>query len=92
MVLQAGLAAARGGAVLVALEARPSRRGCRAGCRQQAVQQEDVEKRMVSAVMPTGTKGSRSMQRTSTYSTPRSRSACSGRSPGWITRLGRMVP
>jgi hypothetical protein len=56
------------------------------------VQQEDIEQRMVSRVMPTGTKGSRSMQRTSTYSTPRSRSACSGRSPGTITRLGRMVP
>ena len=47
---------------------------------------------MVPALMPTGSKGSRSMQRTSTYSTPRSRSACSGRSPGRITRLGRMVP
>ena len=33
-------------------------------------------KRMVGAAMPTGTKGSRSMQRTSMYSTPRSRRAC----------------
>jgi hypothetical protein len=32
------------------------------------------------------------MQRTSTYSTPRSRSACNGRSPGKITRFGRIVP
>ena len=38
------------------------------------------------------TNGSRSINRTSTYSTPRSRSACSGRSPGLMTRLGRIVP
>ena len=42
--------------------------------------------------MPIGSKGLRSIRRTSMYSTPRSRSACSGRSPGKITRLGRMVP
>ena len=36
--------------------------------------------------------GSRSIKRTSTYSTPRSRSACSGRSPGRMTRFGRIVP
>src|SRR5256885_720745 len=48
-------------------------------------------KRTVSAAMPTAEKGSRSIARTSTYSTPRSRSACSGRSPGRMTRFGRMV-
>src|SRR6266404_3811486 len=49
-------------------------------------------KRIVLATIPTGKNGSRSISRTSTYSTPRSRNACSGRSPGRITRLGRMVP
>ena len=52
----------------------------------------ETMKRVVEASMPTGTKGSISMQRTSTYSTPRSRSACSGRSPGKITRFGRITP
>jgi len=49
-------------------------------------------KRMVSAVMPMGLKGSRSISRTSTYSTPRAASAASGRSFGRMGCLGRMVP
>ena len=46
----------------------------------------------VSLVMPIGENGFRSMQRTSTYSTPRSFSACRGRSPELMRRFGRIVP
>ena len=59
---------------------------------QQAVQQEDVEKADGSAVMPMALKGSRSISRTSMYSTPRAARAASGRSPLRMGCLGRMVP
>ncbi|MNT02441.1 hypothetical protein D3C72_1369380 [compost metagenome] len=49
-------------------------------------------RRMVCAEMPMLSNGLMSIKRTSTYSTPRSRSACRGRSPRCTVRLGRMVP
>ncbi len=46
--------------------------------------------RMVLALMPMGSKGLMSISRTSDISTPRSRSACRGRSPRRTVRLARM--
>jgi hypothetical protein len=90
---QARLAPAGGREVLVARERGRSPPACPAGCRPAGSAAGTRRgSASVGAPMPTGSKGSRSMQRTSTYSTPRSRSACSGRSPLRMARLGRMVP